>query len=124
MSGFFDQVYEIVRQIPRGKVASYGQIAAILEHPRAGRTVGWALHSLPDDLHIPWHRVVSSSGGISTTGFADPPDLQRRLLEAEGIQFDVQGRVDMRRFGWDDEATRHRLDAPTAHGPEDAPDEP
>jgi methylated-DNA-protein-cysteine methyltransferase-like protein len=101
MSGFFERVYGVVRQIPLGRVMSYGQIAAMLEHPRAARTVGWALHSLPDDLDVPWHRVINSSGCISTAGFAEPPDLQRRLLEAEGVEFDRQGRVDMRRFGWD-----------------------
>ena len=69
--------------------------------PALARTVGWALHSLPGDLHLPWYRVVSSSGRISTTGFAEPSDLQRQLLAAEGVEFDAQGRVDMRRFGWD-----------------------
>ncbi len=98
---FFERVYELVRMIPRGRVASYGQIAAQLEHPRAARTVGWALHSLRDGTDVPWQRVISSRGAISTTGFANPPDLQRQLLEAEGIEFDAHGCVDLRRFGWD-----------------------
>jgi methylated-DNA-protein-cysteine methyltransferase-like protein len=98
---FFERVYEIVQMIPPGKVASYGQIAALLEHPRAARTVGWALHVIPDGSDIPWQRVVNSRGGTSTSTFSDPPDLQRQLLEAEGVEFDAHGCVDLRRFGWD-----------------------
>jgi methylated-DNA-protein-cysteine methyltransferase-like protein len=103
MSGrFFQRVYDVVRMIPSGKVATYGQIAALLEHPRAARTVGWALHSTPAGVDIPWHRVINSSGYVSTAWVADPPDLQRRLLEAEGVVFDEQGHVDLQRFGWDE----------------------
>ncbi len=98
---FFERVYDVVRMIPSGRVASYGQIAALLEHPRAARTVGWALHSVPEGSAVPWHRVVNSHGGMSTSSFSDPPDLQRQLLEAEGVEFDAQGCVDLRRFGWD-----------------------
>lgn len=100
MDGFFARVYDVVRMIPRGCVSTYGQIASLLEHPRAARTVGWALHSLPDGLSVPWHRVISSRGQISTGWLADPPDLQRSLLEAEGVEFDAAGIVDLARFGW------------------------
>ncbi len=99
-TGFFERVYDIVRLIPSGKVASYGQIAMILEHPHAARTVGWALHALPDDTDVPWHRVISSKGRISTSCLTHPADLQRELLEAEGVIFDVHGSVDLHRFGW------------------------
>lgn len=99
---FFERVYELVRMIPCGRVLTYGQVAALLEHPRAARTVGWALHSMPNGNTAPWHRVVNSRGGTSTSSFSDPPDLQRQLLEAEGVEFDAQGCVDLRRFGWDD----------------------
>lgn len=101
MSTFFERVYDLVRGIPAGKVASYGQIAEILEHPRAARTVGWALAATPAGSAVPWQRVINSQGRISTAWMTDPPDLQRQLLEAEGIVFDASGRVDMRRFGWD-----------------------
>ena len=98
---FFDQVYLVVQQIPRGRVASYSQIAALLEHPRAARTVGWALASLSEEQAavVPWHRVLNRAGAISLPDrFAS---LQRALLEEEGVQFDPDGRVDMRRYGWE-----------------------
>jgi len=101
MSSFFERVYEVVRQIPRGKVATYGQIAALLEHPRAARTVGWALNGVTAGMDVPWQRVVNSSGRCSTTAFSDPPDEQRRILEAEGVEFRADGSIDLRRFGWD-----------------------
>ena len=100
--GFFERVYDVVRLIPHGKVASYGQIAMILEHPHAARTVGWALHGLPHGSDVPWHRVINSRGRISTSCLTHPADLQRRRLEEEGVEFDSQGRVDLRRFGWNE----------------------
>jgi methylated-DNA-protein-cysteine methyltransferase related protein len=100
---FFERVYALVRLIPPGKVASYGQIAALLEHPRAARMVGWALHGLRDGTDVPWQRVVNAQGGTSTSSFSEPPDLQRRLLEQEGVDFDAQGCIDMQRFAWDPE---------------------
>lgn len=100
---FFERVYMLVRQIPRGKVASYGQIAALLGHPRAARTVGWALNALRggqiDD--VPWQRVINSYGRISISRVDLGADLQRALLEQEGILFDERDRVDMKRFGWE-----------------------
>jgi methylated-DNA-protein-cysteine methyltransferase-like protein len=104
MTTFFARVYDTVRRIPAGRVASYGHIAALLEHPRAARTVGWALSGLREGSGVPWHRVVNRRGYLSTSSFSDPPDQQRRLLEAEGVEFDASGRIDMRRFGWDDES--------------------
>jgi methylated-DNA-protein-cysteine methyltransferase-like protein len=98
---FFDQVYRVTRCIPRGRVASYGQIAAMLGHPRAARTVGWALASLSEEQAavVPWHRVLNRAGSISLPDrFAS---LQRVLLEEEGVEFLADGRVDMRRYGWE-----------------------
>jgi methylated-DNA-protein-cysteine methyltransferase-like protein len=99
---FFERVYRVVRQIPRGKVASYGQIAALLGHPQAARTVGWALNALRggeiDD--VPWQRVINSEGRISISRVDLGADLQRALLEQEGVVFNENGRVDMDRFGW------------------------
>lgn len=99
---FFDRVYIVVRQIPRGKVASYGQIAALLGHPQAARTVGWALNALRgsevDD--VPWQRVINSYGRISISRADLGAELQRALLEEEGVEFDSRGYVDLGRFGW------------------------
>ncbi|MDY6875666.1 MAG: MGMT family protein [Chloroflexota bacterium] len=100
MPGFFEQVYQLVRQVPPGKVTSYGAIACIMGHPRAARTVGWALHSLPEGSDVPWHRVINSQGRISTSCQEHTADLQRVLLEAEGVQFNADGTVDWDRFGW------------------------
>ncbi len=105
---FFDRVYLVTRLIPRGRVASYGQIAGLCEHPRAARTVGWALHGMPDELAdpehpdcIPWWRVINHVGRISTSCFQHTASLQRDLLEAEGVEFGADDRVDMKRFQWD-----------------------
>ena len=99
---FFEQVYRVVKQIPCGKVASYGQVAALLGHPRAARTVGWALNALTPQqaTEVPWQRVINSAGRISISRADVDAALQRQLLEEEGIEFDQYGYVDMRRFGW------------------------
>jgi methylated-DNA-protein-cysteine methyltransferase-like protein len=99
-TGFFEQVYRLVCQIPAGKVASYGMIARMLGHPHAARTVGWALHSLPEGSDVPWHRVINSQGRVSTGGEGQADNLQRVLLEAEGVRFDEHGKVDGDRFSW------------------------
>jgi methylated-DNA-protein-cysteine methyltransferase-like protein len=99
---FFERVYLVVRQIPRGKVASYGQIAAILGHPQAARTVGWALNALsgPQAAQVPWQRVINSAGRISISRADLSADIQRARLEEEGVEFDARGYVDWKRFGW------------------------
>lgn len=88
---FFEQVYQTVKRIPRGKVASYGLVAALCGSPRAARQVGWALHQLDQSPQlmktIPWHRVVNSKGYISTTCHTHTADMQKRMLEKEGIDF-------------------------------------
>lgn len=97
---FFDQVYQVVRRIPSGKVATYGQIARLLGKPRAARTVGWALHSLPSGSDVPWQRVINARGTISLDARGPGGAIQRVLLEAEGLTFDEQGRVDLAAHGW------------------------
>lgn len=92
----WDQVYRIVRRIPRGRVMSYGQIANLLRRPLSARAVGWAMNQCPDD--VPWQRVVNARGGISTEHLHEPPDLQRRLLESEGIRFGKEGTLSMARY--------------------------
>ena len=97
---FFDLVYRVVQHIPPGRVATYGQIARLLGVPRGARTVGWALRSLPDGLEVPWQRVINAQGQISTGWYEPDSTGQRVLLEAEGIVFDEQGRVDLKVYGW------------------------
>lgn len=100
MSGW-EPVYRAVRRIPAGRVACYGQVALLAGMPRAARQVGYALHALAVDSAVPWHRVVNAAGRISERGAAlEIASLQRARLEAEGVQFDVRGRIDLARFGW------------------------
>ena len=93
----FHRVYNIVRKIPRGKVATYGQIARMMGMPHGARTVGWAMRACPQN--VPWHRVVNAQGKISmrdTEGFP----LQRALLQAEGVRFSQVGMIDLNKYGW------------------------
>jgi methylated-DNA-protein-cysteine methyltransferase-like protein len=99
-SSFFDEVYRIVADIPSGRVVTYGQIAAYLGSPRAARTVGWALSSLPVGMDVPWHRVINSQGRISGSPEGYRAHEQRALLEEEGITFEENGRIDLDAYGW------------------------
>lgn len=102
MDGFFKRTYDLVRQIPKGRVASYGQIARMLGEPRKARFVGFAMHSSPGVAGgVPCHRVVFKDGRLAP-GFAfGGPGAQRELLEAEGIGFLDDGRVDMSAYEWE-----------------------
>ena len=94
------QIYDLVRQIPCGKVASYGQIARLTGGCTA-RMVGYALSALTDaNNDVPWQRVINSRGKISVHGDGFGNALQLQLLLEEGVEFDEQGRVDFERFGW------------------------
>lgn len=99
---FFSRVYDVVRQIPEGRVASYGQISQLMGEPRRARFVGYAMHASPGIVGgVPCHRVVFKDGRLAP-GFAfGGPGAQRELLEAEGIAFLPDGRVDMDKFGWE-----------------------
>lgn len=99
-ASFTERVWRLVRKCPRGRIVSYGGVAAILGTPRAARGVGQALKALPDDTDVPWWRVVNRNGEISIRSAEYAPALQRALLEAEGVKFDVRGRIDWRKFGW------------------------
>jgi len=90
--------YRVVRKVPRGRVASYGQIAELAGLDGHARQVGYALHALPPDSGVPWHRVVNARGEISPRSAGDSHELQRMLLEAEGVEFDERGRVERRYF--------------------------
>ena len=96
---FFERVYAAVRAIPRGRVATYGQVARLVGVPRGARAVGWALRALDPRRAraVPWHRVVGVGGRISPRAGAGPM-RQRRRLQSEGVRL-RSGRVDLRRHG-------------------------
>lgn len=99
-AGFFDRVYEMVKQIPEGMVATYGQIAALVGEPRKARYVGYALHSNPYPGIVPCHRVVFADGRICE-GFAfGGAEVQRQLLEDEGVPFRDDTHVDLAACRW------------------------
>ena len=93
----YQRIYAVVRRIPRGRVATYGQVARVAGLPGA-RQVGYALHALRDGASVPWQRVVNAAGRISQR--PGGALTQRILLEREGIAFDASGRISMARFGW------------------------
>lgn len=98
---FFTAVYRVVRRIPRGKVATYGQIALLCGSPRASRAVGWALHVNPLPGEIPCHRVVNRMGGLAPAFAFGGQEVQQDLLWQEGVLFLPDGRVDLVRCLWD-----------------------
>ena len=103
MAGHEVSVYQkmllVIREIPQGRVATYGQIAWIVG-AASPRMAGYALGGLPADTDIPWQRVVNSHGGISPRGDPLATDRQRKRLAGEGIQFLADGRIDLERYGW------------------------
>lgn len=99
----YSRIYAVVKKIPRGRVATYGQIAALAGMPRHARQAGYALAATPEGMKIPWHRVINAQGRISLRlrqWDSGSDDYQRILLEAEGVVFDRSGRVDLKCFRW------------------------
>jgi methylated-DNA-protein-cysteine methyltransferase-like protein len=94
------RIYEVVKRIPRGRVATYGQIASLAGLAGQARQVGYALHALPTESVVPWHRVVNAKGGISTRSVQGAELVQQQLLAREGVGFDAKGRVTLSRFRW------------------------
>ncbi len=109
----WERIYAVVRRIPRGRVASYGQVARLAGLGRAARQVGRALHALGDP-RLPWHRVVNARGALSLPPGSDGFATQRRRLEREGVAFDRHGCIDLQRFGW--RATRPAGTSPRTSG--------
>lgn len=93
-------VYRVVRRIPLGFVATYGQVAALAGMPGAARQVGWALSALSADDDVPWHRVINAQGEVSPRTTPETVDFQRALLESEGVEFSHRGCVDLGRYAW------------------------
>jgi methylated-DNA-protein-cysteine methyltransferase-like protein len=99
--GAYERIYRVVRRIPAGRVATYGQVAALAGLPGRARQAGYALHALPAHTTVPWHRVVNAAGRISLGRGRGGADLEQRFrLEAEGVEFDANGRIPLARFGW------------------------
>ncbi len=97
----YEAISAIVLQIPYGRVATYGQVAALANLPGRARLVGYALFRVAPEMDIPWHRVINAKGEISESPVRYGSDhLQRSLLEAEGIQFNAAGRMDLRVYQW------------------------
>lgn len=97
----YERIYDVVREIPAGRVATYGQVAALAGLPRHARLVGYALHALPEATTVPWHRVVNARGALSLERRAVGGGLAQRFrLEAEGVTFGVGGRIALGAFGW------------------------
>ena len=97
----YERFYDVVRRVPRGRVTTYGTVAAKAGLPGRARQVGYAMAALPDDHDVPWHRVINAQGRVSArAGGSAFETIQRALLEGEGVHFDESGRVDLDRFGW------------------------
>ena len=96
----FERIYQVVKQIPKGKVATYGYVALKAGNPRWARVVGYALHNNPTPGVIPCHRVVNREGKVAAAFAFGGGDTQRALLEAEGIVFESDGTVDLKKYGW------------------------
>ncbi|MCC8131136.1 MAG: MGMT family protein [Oscillospiraceae bacterium] len=97
----FDIIYETVKLIPKGKVATYGQVATISGNPRWSRVVGYALHRNPEPGVIPCHRVVMKDGSLTPAFAFGGESRQREMLESEGVEFLTDGRVDMGKCRWE-----------------------
>lgn len=94
------RIYAVVKRIPRGRVATYGQVATLAGLDGHARQVGYALHDLPPQSNVPWHRVINARGEISPRSAGDSHELQRMLLEAEGVDFSLDGRVELKKYRW------------------------
>ena len=101
-NSFYNKVYEAVRRIPRGKVATYGQLAALCGSPRAVRTVGNALHRNPESVIIPCHRVVNRFGRLAPAFAFGGREVQRKLLESEGVKVNEDFTVSLSEYLWID----------------------
>ena len=100
MNSTFVKIYDIVSQIPVGKVATYGQIAALAGLPRGARVVGWAMRAVPENWVLPCHRVVNKSGKMAPEYAFGGQEIQRSLLEAEGVTFKINGLINMEENLW------------------------
>ncbi len=98
--GTYERIYRVVRRIPKGRVATYGQVARLAGMPGHARQVGYALNALAEGSDVPWQRVVNARGEVSKRSEPGCEMIQRELLEAEGIRFDGRGRLSLSRYQW------------------------
>ena len=96
----YKRIYAVTRRIPRGRVATYGQVAHLAGLPGHARQVGYALHAMATDRPVPWHRVINARGEVSERSHPGADVAQRVFLEREGVVFDAAGRVDLERYQW------------------------
>ncbi len=99
-TGGYQLIYHVVKKIPKGRVATYGQIALLAGLAGQARRVGYALFNLADGNAVPWHRVINAKGQISRLPDPEWMEIQRTLLQAEGVVFDHRDRIDLNRFQW------------------------
>ncbi|WP_411824773.1 MGMT family protein [Leptospira sp. 'Mane'] len=101
-ASFYQEVYSMVKKIPKGKVTTYGTIAVLLGKPRAARAVGYALNALKknESVSVPWQRVINAQGQISFKGDAIRAGLQKQILVGEKIKFDANDTIDLKKFAW------------------------
>ncbi len=104
--GSYARIHAVVRRIPRGRVATYGQVAELADLPGHARQVGYALHALSSGTSVPWHRVVNAQGSCSLRAVPGAELTQRLRLEGEGVRFDTRGRVPLARVRWRPGASR------------------
>lgn len=104
----YELIWRVVRRIPHGRVATYGQVAELAGLEGHARQVGYALHNLPARNDVPWHRVINAKGEISPRSAGDSHELQRMLLQGEGVKVDPRGRIDLKTFRWSAQVPRQR----------------
>jgi methylated-DNA-protein-cysteine methyltransferase related protein len=96
----YQRIYAVVKRIPRGRVATYGQVASLAGLAGHARQVGYALHALPHGSTVPWHRVVNARGAISMRSMPGAELVQQQLLAREGVRLDARGRVKLSQVCW------------------------
>jgi len=103
----YERIYRAVARVPKGRVATYGQIARLAGLPGCARQVGYALHALPESRALPWQRIINARGEVSARSHSEMDQIQRQLLEREGIVFDGAGRVSLDRYQWQPRSRRN-----------------
>ena len=109
MNASYQRIYRAARRIPRGRVATYGQIAELAGLAGHARQVGYAMHALPPESDVPWHRVINAQGRISLRADGPGATVQAQLLRREGITIDADGRIDLAVYRWKPRARRPKF---------------